>query len=213
MNAASQFLRDAAVKSADITHREIIRRGVENYWAGHMKGRQRIRDWEAARQRCQQIKQEAVSNLDRYLLQFEAGVHSRGGHVFWAANSAEACEYIRALAVSRGVKTVVKSKSMVTEEIQLAPVLEREGIAVWETDLGEYIVQLRHEPPYHIVTPAMHLNRDQIAELFKEKIEPELRTNDPVELVAVARRALRKAFFSAEMGISGANFIVADAGA
>ena len=213
MSAASQFLRDAASKSADLMHREIIRKGVDNYWAGHMKGRQRFLDWEAARHACHQIKQEAVSNLDKYLLQFEEGVRSRGGHVFWAADSAEACEYIRALAVSRGVKTVVKSKSMVTEEISLAPVLEREGIAVWETDLGEYIVQLRHEPPYHIVTPAMHLNRDQIAALFKEKIEPELATNDPVELVAVARRALRKAFFAAEMGISGANFIVADAGA
>jgi L-lactate dehydrogenase complex protein LldF len=211
--AASQFLRDAAEKSADLVHREIIRKGVENYAVAHMKGRQRIRDWEAARERCRQIKREAVSNLDRYLTQFEEQVLARSGHVFWAADSAEACEYIRALAVARDVKTVVKSKSMVTEEIHLAPVLEREGIAVWETDLGEYIVQLRNEPPYHIVTPAMHLNRDQIAELFKRKIEPELATNDPVELVAVARRALRKAFFSAEMGISGANFIVADAGA
>ena len=109
------------------------------------------------------------------------------------------------------VKTVVKSKSMVTEEIQLAAALEKVGATVWETDLGEYIVQLRKEPPYHIVTPAMHLNREQIGDLFREKLEPDL-SNDPQELVAAARRKLRQAFFSAEMGISGANFIVADAG-
>jgi L-lactate dehydrogenase complex protein LldF len=145
-------------------------------------------------------------------VQFEANVMSRGGHVFWAEDSAQACAYICDLAQRHKVKTVVKSKSMVTEEIELAPALEKLGVTVWETDLGEYIVQLRHEPPYHIVTPAMHLNRKQIGDLFREKIEPGL-SDDPVELMAAARRKLRQAFFAAEMGISGANFIVADSGA
>ena len=209
---AQRFLQDAAVKSADLVHREIIRRGMESYDAAHLKGRARIKDWEAAREKCQEIKREAINHLDRYLLQFEEKVISRGGHVFWAANGDEACEYVKNLAMRLGVRTVVKSKSMVTEEIHLGPVLEKVGIKVWETDFGEYIVQLRDEAPYHIVTPAMHLNRGQIAELFREKVDPGIVSDDPSDLMAAARRKLRQAFFSAEMGISGANFLVADAG-
>ena len=211
--AARQFLHDAAIKSADLVHREIIRRGMDSYDAAHLKGRARIKDWEAARQKCQAIKREAINNLDRYLLQFEEKVLSHGGHVFWAADSAEACAYICDLAQREKVSTVVKSKSMVTEEIELGHALEKLGIKVWETDLGEFIVQLRKEPPYHIVTPAMHLNRGQIGELFREKLGESVNGNDPAELVALARRKLREAFFSAEMGISGANFLVADSGA
>ena len=210
--AAQRFLRDAAVKSADLVHREIIRKNIESYDAAHMRGRARFQDWEAARQRCQEIKREAVNHLDRYLLQFEEKVTARGGHVFWAEDAEQACAYICDLAQRRGVKTVVKSKSMVTEEIELSHALEKLGIKAWETDLGEYIVQLRHEPPYHIVTPAMHLNRTQIGDLFRQELEPNL-SDDPAELMAAARRKLRQAFFAAEMGISGANFIVADVGA
>ena len=210
--AAQRFLQDAAIKSADLLHREVIRRGMDSYDAAHLKGRARIKDWEAARQRCREIKREAINHLDRYLLQFEEKVIARGGHVFWAANSEEACTYVKNLATRLGVRTVVKSKSMVTEEIRLSPALEKAGIKVWETDLGEFIVQLRDEPPYHIVTPAMHLNRSQIAQLFREKLDPAIDSDDPVDLMAVARRKLREAFFAAEMGISGANFLVADAG-
>ncbi len=210
--AAQRFLQDAAVKSADLAHREIIRRGMESYDAAHLKGRARINDWEAAREKCQEIKREAINHLDRYLLQFEEQVKARGGHVFWAANSEEACTYVKNLAVERGVRTVVKSKSMVTEEIHLGPVLEKAGIKVWETDFGEFIVQLREEGPYHIVTPCMHLKRDQIANLFREKLDPKVDSDDPAYLMTVARRILRQAFFEAEMGISGANFLVADAG-
>ena len=211
--AAQQFLRDAAEKSADLVHREIIQRGMESYDAAHAKGRTRIQDWEAAREKCQEIKREAINHLDRYLLQFEEQVVARGGHVFWAANSEEACTYVKNLAVERGVRTIVKSKSMVTEEIHLGAALEKVGIKVWETDFGEFIVQLREEGPYHIVTPCMHLKRDQIAKLFREKLDPEVNSDDPAYLMTVARRKLRQAFFAAEMGISGANFLVADAGA
>ena len=209
--ASREFLRNAAEKSADLAHRGLIRKGIDQYNAAAGRGRARFADWEAARQRCHEIKWEAVNNLDSYLLEFERRVKERGGHVFWAENSEEACRYIADLATSRGVKKIVKSKSMVSEEIQLAPALEKIGVKVVETDLGEYIVQLRNEAPYHIVTPAMHLSRGDIAALFKEKIGG-IDTDDPPELVAAARRALRKDFFSAEMGISGANFLVADAG-
>jgi L-lactate dehydrogenase complex protein LldF len=106
----------------------------------------------------------------------------------------------------------VKSKSMVTEEIHLSPALEKLGITVWETDLGELIVQLRKEPPYHIVTPAMHLTREEIRDLFQKEMPDDMQGETHQELVAAARRFLRRAFFSAEMGISGANFLVADAG-
>src|ERR1700732_3344934 len=162
-SAAQEFLRSAALKSADLTHRQIIRRGIDQYNAANERGRSRFADWEAARQRCYEIKWEALNNLDRYLLEFEHRVKERGGHVFWASNSEEACRYMTELAASRGVRKVVKSKSMVAEEIHLTPELEKIGIEAVETDLGEYIVQLRNEPPYHIVTPAMHLTRKDIA--------------------------------------------------
>jgi L-lactate dehydrogenase complex protein LldF len=209
--SAHEFLRSAAEKSADLTHRQIIRKGIDQYNTSAERGRTRFADWEAARQRCHEIKWEAENNLDRYLLEFEQRVKDRGGHVFWAENSEEARNHIADLATQRGVTKIVKSKSMVSEEIHLAPTLEKLGIKVVETDLGEYIVQLREETPYHIVTPAMHLTRTDIRELFKEKLG-DIDTDDPPQLVAAARRSLRREFFSAEMGISGANFLVADSG-
>jgi L-lactate dehydrogenase complex protein LldF len=208
---AEQFLRSAARKSADLVHRQTIRRAIDHYESAVQRGESRFLDWEAARQRGHEIKWEAVNHLDRYLLEFEEKVKQRGGHVFWAETAEDARKYIADLATRNGVRTVVKSKSMVTEEIHLTPALEKMGLKVFETDLGEYIVQLRNEPPYHIVTPAMHLTRGDIAALFKEKLGG-VDTDDPQELVAAARRTLRQAFFSAEMGISGANFLVADSG-
>jgi L-lactate dehydrogenase complex protein LldF len=209
--AAEQFLRSAARKSTDLVHRQTIRRAVDQHSTVVQRGQSRFLDWEAARQRSHEIKWEAVNHLDRYLLEFEEKVKQRGGHVFWAETAEDARRYIADLATRNGVRTVVKSKSMVTEEIHLTPALEKIGLKVFETDLGEYIVQLRNEPPYHIVTPAMHLTRSEIAALFKEKLG-DVDTDDPQELVAAARRTLRQAFFSAEMGISGANFLVADSG-
>jgi L-lactate dehydrogenase complex protein LldF len=209
--AAQQFLRSAAVKSADLVHRQIIRKGIDSYNVAFERSRARFSDWQAARERLQEIKWDAINHLDRYLQEFERRVIERRGHVFWAENSAEACNYITELASARGVKKVVKSKSMVTEEIHLAAAFARLGIQSIETDLGEYIVQLRDEAPYHIVTPAMHLTRADIAQLFKDKIGG-IDTDDPQQLVAAARQVLRRDFFSAEMGISGANFLIADCG-
>jgi L-lactate dehydrogenase complex protein LldF len=215
--AAQEFLRAAVVESADIPRRQTIRRAVDQYDAAVQRGRKQFLDYEAARQKCYEIKWEALNHLDKYLLEFDERVKARGGHVFWAETAEDARRYIADLATERGVRTVVKSKSMATEEIHLTPALEKLGVRVFETDLGEFIVQLRNEPPFHIVTPAMHLTRADIAKLFHEKLadamEPASSTSDdPVDLVAAARRALRRAFFSAEMGITGANFLVADAG-
>jgi L-lactate dehydrogenase complex protein LldF len=210
-SAGEQFLRKAAEKSGDLRHRKLIRHAIDQYSGAVLAGRARFLNWEEARQRSHEIKWEAVNHLDRYLLEFERNVKARGGHVFWAETSEDARHYVAELAAQRMVRTVVKSKSMVTEEIHLNPALEKLGIEVFETDLGEFIVQLRNEPPYHIVTPAMHLTRGDIAALFREKLG-NIDSDDPQQLVAAARVALRKAFFSAEMGITGANFLVADCG-
>jgi L-lactate dehydrogenase complex protein LldF len=210
--AAQEFLRKAAIKSADLVHRATIHRNIDSYNAAVAKGKLRFADWEAARDRCAAIKTEAIAHLGRYLEEFEHRIVERGGHVFWAESAEEACRYVTDLAAARAVHTVVKAKSMVTEEIHLSGALEKIGVKVWETDLGEFIVQLRNEPPYHIVTPAMHLTRRQIADTFRDKLGVDVEDADPVRLVAAARVALRRAFFSAEMGISGANFLVADSG-
>ncbi len=209
--AAQDFLRNAATKSADLVHRKTIRNSIDHYDSAVVRGRARFQNWQAAREKCQAIKREAVEHLDRYLEEFEANVKARGGHVFWAENGEQARQYIAGVAAKHNVRTISKSKSMVAEEIHLTAALEARGIEVFETDLGEFIVQLRKEPPYHIVTPAMHLTRAQIAELFKEKLGG-IDTDDPAKLVAAAREALRRAFFSAEMGITGSNFLVADQG-
>lgn len=212
MNAAQEFLRNAASKSADPTHRQTLRRRMDHINASVTRGRAHYANWEAARQRCHEIKWEAVNHLEKYLVEFEEKLKARGGQVYWAQNAAEACAYVAGLARDRGVRTIVKSKSMVAEEIHLAAALEKDGIEVLETDLGEFIVQLRHEPPYHILAPAMHLTKGDIAALFKEKLRAG-DTEDASELVGVARRWLRRSFFVAEMGITGANFLVADSGA
>jgi L-lactate dehydrogenase complex protein LldF len=208
---AQDFIRWATEKSADLKHRRIVRKNIDHYDASLLRVLPQYSDYEVARNRSAQIKHDAIEHLDNYLLQFETLIKSRGGHVYWAENGEEARTYVTNLARDRGVKRIVKSKSMVTEEIHLTPALEKIGCEVFETDLGEFIVQLRKEPPYHIVAPAMHLSRVEIAELFREKLQG-VTSDDPKELVEAARRALREAFFSAEMGISGANFLVADVG-
>jgi L-lactate dehydrogenase complex protein LldF len=217
--AAQEFLRSAAQESVDLPRQRAIRHAVDQYDAAVQRGRKQFADWEAGREKCYEAKWEALNHLDRYLLQFEERVKARGGHVFWAETAEDARRYVADLAKQCGVRTAVKSKSMVTEEIHLTPALEELGIRVFETDLGEFIVQLRNEPPFHIVTPAMHLTRSDIAKLFHEKLADAMAAgpssssgDDPPELVAAARRALRRAFFSAEMGITGANFLVADEG-
>lgn len=209
---AEEFLLSAAQKSADVTLRATLRRNIASYDKSVAKGKTRFADWEAARARAAEIRSEALRNLGPLLEQFEAKILARGGHVYWAENAEDARQYICDAAQRAQVKTVVKSKSMVTEEIHLTPALEKLGMKVWETDLGELIVQLRNEPPYHIVTPAMHLSREQIRDLFAEKLPQDMQGESHEELVAAARRFLRRAFFSADLGISGANFLVADAG-
>ncbi|MBM3944706.1 MAG: iron-sulfur cluster-binding protein, partial [SAR202 cluster bacterium] len=161
--------------------------------------------------RARDIKNHTVENLDYYLELIEENVTRAGGKVFFADDAAAANKYVVDLAKARGVKTVIKSKSMVSEEMGLNHHFENAGIESVETDLGEYIIQLAGETPFHIVAPAIHKSRQDVSELFHEKLGA-ARSEDITELGREARRQLRQKFIQADMGITGANFIVAETG-
>jgi L-lactate dehydrogenase complex protein LldF len=170
-----------------------------------------VPDWQALRARARRVKEHAINNLDFYLEQLAEKVTGLGGKVFWARTGEDVSRYVLELARARGVRTVVKSKSMTTEEIELNHALEAAGVRPVETDLGEYIVQLARERPSHIIVPAIHKTRAQIAELFAEKLKCGM-TTEVAEITAVARERLRREFLSAGMGVTGANFAVAETG-
>ncbi|MEA5632570.1 lactate utilization iron-sulfur protein LutB, partial [Bacillus velezensis] len=160
----------------------------------------------------EEIRQHVLENLDFYLGQLAENVAKRGGHVYFAKTAEEASSYIRDVIQKKNGKKIVKSKSMVTEEINLNEVLEKEGCEVVETDLGEYILQIDdHDPPSHIVAPALHKNKEQIRDVFKERLDYQ-HTEKPEELVMHARAILRKKFLEADIGITGCNFAIADTG-
>ncbi len=171
-----------------------------------------LADPDALRDQARAIRAGALARLDTLLEQLADTVAARGGQVCWAEDGAAACRYITDLARDRGVKTIVKSKSMVSEEIQLNHALEQAGAEVVETDLGEYIVQLAGETPSHIVAPAIHKTREQVSKLFEQHLGMPP-TDDIPTMTQVARQALRQRFLKADMGISGANFGVAESGA
>jgi L-lactate dehydrogenase complex protein LldF len=169
-------------------------------------------NWEEWRALGEEIRKHTLENLDYYLLQLSENVAKRGGHVFFAQTAEEANEYIRDVVVKKNAKKIVKSKSMVTEEIHLNPVLEAAGCEVIETDLGEYILQIDdHDPPSHIVAPALHKNKEQIRDVFKAKLDYK-KTEKPEELALHARHTLRQAYLTADVGITGCNFAIAESG-
>ncbi|MGD0896702.1 MAG: lactate utilization protein B [Thermoguttaceae bacterium] len=165
-------------------------------------------DW---REAAHQIKQYAVANLDKLLVEFERNITARGAEVLWAQNAEEANRHVLDIARRHNVRSAVKSKSMVTEEMELNHVLGEEGIRAVETDLGEYIVQLAGQRPIHIVTPALHMSAADVGRLFAEKLGEPF-SAEHQSLTAIARRHLRQEFLEAGLGISGANFAVADTG-
>ncbi|HEV2372520.1 MAG TPA: lactate utilization protein B [Streptosporangiaceae bacterium] len=173
-----------------------------------------LADWEELRQTAKAIKDHTLANLDTYLVRLEASVTRAGGHVHWARDAAEANEVVTRLVRHAGADTVVKVKSMATQEIGLNEALARHGIRAVETDLAELIVALGDDLPSHILVPAIHRNRAEIASLFRRAIPqaPADLTDDPRQLAAVARAYLREEFLSATVGVSGANFVVADTG-
>jgi L-lactate dehydrogenase complex protein LldF len=167
--------------------------------------------WEELRQAGHEIRLQAITHLDHYLVQMEEQVTQAGGHVHWARDAEEARAIVLQIAREHNVQRVVKAKSMASEEINLDHALQQAGIEALETDLGEYIVQLAGQMPSHIITPAAHMTREEIASLFRDKLGIQT-SSDPFALAALARTRLREAFLAAEMGISGANFMVAETG-
>ena len=209
---AATFIAKSTIKAADLEHRRKINYNISKYNAAVPNGKKQFTNIENTRELAKNIKWEAVEHLDSYLLEFEKKISERGVKVFWADTDEQALEIIGKICTEKNCKTVVKSKSMVTEEIHLNPYLEKLGIESVETDLGEYIQQLDNEPPYHIVTPAMHKSKEDVAKVFTEHLGvPNGLT--PEELTQVARNTLREKFANAEVGITGANFILADIGA
>lgn len=167
--------------------------------------------WESLRQIGSEIRQHTIDHLDVYLERLETQVTATGGYVHWAATAEDARQIVLKIARDNNVTLAVKSKSMATEEIDLNHALEAAGIEALETDLGEYIIQLAGTGPSHIIVPAIHLKKEEIAALFREKLHIDA-PEDPVELARIAREILREKFLTAGMGISGGNFLVAETG-
>ncbi|HXJ92473.1 MAG TPA: LutB/LldF family L-lactate oxidation iron-sulfur protein [Terriglobia bacterium] len=167
--------------------------------------------FERLRERARALKREVITHLDYYVDQFATNLERQGGEVHWAADAKDACSIVIEIARRTGAREVVKGKSMVSEEIELNSALEAAGVRPVETDLGEYILQLAHERPAHIVAPAMHKTRGDVADLFEREVDPK-RAEEPEQLAAIARRALRTMFAKSGLGVSGANFAVAETG-
>jgi L-lactate dehydrogenase complex protein LldF len=202
--AASQALADPPLQAALI-------RLTSTLQAGNRRGFAALADSSRLRDHAKRIKEHTLANLDRYLEQLEASVVRRGGHVHWAATAEEARRIVLDIAKASGCQRIVKSKSMTTEEVHLNPALEQAGLEVVETDFGEFIIQLAGERPSHLVAPAVHHTRESIARLLSAHVGTTV-ADDPVVLAQTGRRLLREKFAKADMGISGANFAVAETG-
>jgi L-lactate dehydrogenase complex protein LldF len=205
------FIAKSTIKAADIEHRRKINFNIGKYNAAVPKGKEQFADINLAKERAKNIKWRAIETLDKQLETFEINFTKRGGKVIWAENTEQAIDEILSICRAKNCKTLVKSKSMATEEIHLNDALEKQGIESVETDLGEYIQQLDGEAPYHIVTPAMHKSKEDVAKLFNQKLGTPLNYT-PEQLTQVARKILREKYTAAEVGVTGANFIISDIG-
>ena len=201
---ASSKLNDAVLQSA-------LKKSKGKFVDGRALGVAQIDNWEDIRTYAAAMRDRVIDNLDAYLLEFERNAIRRGAEVHWAETAEEANAIVLGIAQRNGVKTITKSKSMVTEEIALNDALIGAGIRVMETDLGEYILQLADEPPSHIVAPAVHKSKEQVAELFMNAHHKPRLTDIPA-MTREAREQLRSHFLGADMGISGANFVIAETG-
>lgn len=213
------------IKIGENKYKERIEKGINNNFMrqavssaqsrlknGRLASAEALGNWEEWRKLGEEIRTHTINNLDYYLHQLSEEVSNRGGHVFFAETAEEANEYIKTVVKDKNAKKIVKSKSMVTEEISLNEALKEIGAEVIETDLGEWILQLDDDAPSHIVAPALHMNREQIREIFQSKKGYD-KTNTPEELALFARNQLRKDFLTADVGITGCNFAVAESGA
>jgi len=209
--AKKKFLHDAAEHVRDTGHRAFVRKALGGYYTSRDAQKARYRDWEQARDAASLAKWSAVNQLDELLPQFVANFEANGGKVHWARTAEEARGIILGLLRAAKAKAVIKSKCMTSEEIHLNAAMEADGYGVVESDLGEFIQQLRGEPPYHFVFPCMHVRRDEISDLFGKHLGTPP-TDSPEELTMIARRHMRRLYVDADVGITGANFLVAETG-
>lgn len=208
---ANAFPQAATIALQDIQLQTALERGTGNAYNGRLRAMSEVTDADALRRQARAAKLRALRHLPDLLERFEANIAQRGATVLWAED-AEACNrLVIEIARRHAVQSIVKSKSMATEEIDLNHALEAAGLRVVETDLGEYIVQLDGDSPSHIVMPIVHKTREQVRDLFAEKLGM-TPSDDPEVLTAFARQKLREAFLSAQMGITGANFLIAETG-
>lgn len=206
---SQKFLEDANIIAFDKRHRGIIGFNMSRYNAACENGKLQYKNLELARERAAYLKHRVVNDLDKYLIEFEAGFTAHGGKIIWAQDQDEAVKEILKILKKHEVRYAVKSKSMITEEIELNEHLKQNDIESLETDLGEYIVQLAEEKPYHIISPAMHKSKEDITALFNQKFGMPLDAT-PEQVTSFVRRLLRDKFISADVGITGANFLIAD---
>ncbi len=210
--ALNRFRERIRVSIADQALQAALDGNARRRVQGRLNALASLPDWRARRQRAHAVRAEVIARLDEYLQTFSAKAAKNGLIVHRAADADEAVNLVLQIAgTSAAGKLVAKSKSMVSEEIELNHALEREGARVVETDLGEYIVQLRGEKPAHIITPAVHLRRHEVGQLFQEKLGIPF-TDDISVLTSAARKLLREVFLTADVGISGVNFGVAETG-
>ncbi len=210
-NRSADFKRQVTIKLADTRLQQALSRLQSRFVEGRTAVISEIHDLQETRDAAAMIRDRALDNLDHWLLHFEAQATRRGAVVHWAETAEDVNRIVAGIAELHGVKTATKSKSMVSEECGLNEALEHAGVKVVETDLGEYILQQAHEAPSHIVAPVVHKNKEEISDLF-EKIHQLPRKTGIAELCREAREILRPAFLSADMGISGANFLIAETG-
>lgn len=208
---ASDFITASDTKAFDLDHRRIINYNIGKHKIAVEHGLLKFANLENSKRKAHVVKWKVMENLDKLLLEFESNFQRKGGKVIWANNAEDANKEILNIMKKAGAKTVIKSKSMVTEEIELNEYLEHHHIEALESDLGEYIVQLLGQKPYHIVTPAMHLSKEDIAKLFHEKFGTPFDAT-PEQLTVKARELLRDKYTSFDVGITGGNFLIADSG-
>jgi len=211
---SSRFKEQAVAALADPVLQKNLSRLKGNFLTRRANARASLPEFDDLRDASIGIKNHTLAHLDLYLEAFERAVVASGGHVHWAADAAEAREVVLAICREAGARTVTKGKTMVGEEIGINPFLEAHGIVPVETDLGEYIIQLAEEPPSHIIAPAIHKNREQVGALFARH-HPHLNgrvLEDIDDMLADARTVLRQRFLSADVGITGANFLIAETG-
>ncbi|MEQ2525967.1 iron-sulfur cluster-binding protein [Robertmurraya yapensis] len=213
MKTSNEKFNDRVEKNLnDAFMRGAVSSAQERFQTRRLNAAEELGNWEEWRSHGEEIRQHVLDNIDYYLYQLSENVSKRGGHVFFANTPEEATEYIQTVIEKKNAKKVVKSKSMVTEEINLNTCLENIGCEVIETDLGEYILQVDdHEPPSHIVVPALHKNRQQIRDVFHKKHGYQ-HSDEPEELALHAREKLRQEYLSADVGITGCNFAIAETG-